>query len=200
MIAFALLVAGCASAGMRNYTPVSEKTSYPPEDLLYAARAELDASGHDVVRMEPGEFWLQTREQEVAVSSVPRMSYKYAFKVTTAGGTLSISASCKQNSSTDRTKFEECGKERPKAVIEEQKRLKDAILTRAKSEEKEAASSKASEGSEGSTESSEKTEKSEKSEKTEKGEKTEKKGEEKSKEPEKTGTKKPAKSAEKPKE
>lgn len=188
MISLALLVAGCAGAGMRNYTPVSEKTSYPPEDLLYAARAELDASNHDVVRMEPGEFWLQTREQEVAVSSVPRMSYKYSFKVTTTGGTLSITASCKQNSSTDRTKFEECGKERPKAVIEEQKRLKDAILARAKSEQKEAASAKASEGSEGSTESSEKTEK------------TEKKDEDKSKEPEKSGTKKSPKSAEKPKE
>ena len=52
---------------------------------------------------------------------MPRLSYKYTLKIVTAGGTLAISSTCKQNSSMAREKFEDCGDERPQRLREEQK-------------------------------------------------------------------------------
>jgi hypothetical protein len=81
---------------------------------------------------DPEKFSVETREKETAVSSVPRLSYKYSWKIVTSGGTLAISSSCTRNSSMAREKFESCGDERPKRLRDEQEELRSAILKRVK--------------------------------------------------------------------
>ena len=65
------------------------------EKPLALSRAEVERLLH------PGE--VETREKEVAVSSVPRLSYKYTWQIQTREGSQSIISTCKDNSSTDRT-------------------------------------------------------------------------------------------------
>jgi len=132
MLLGAFLLVGCGGANMKSYTPISEKTKYPPETLFAAARRALEAGGHDVIRSDPETYTLLTKEKEYYVSSVPRLSYKYAWTIVTADGKLSITVSCKQNSSMERKAYEDCGDERPARVIDEQDDLRKAILQRAK--------------------------------------------------------------------
>ncbi len=126
-----LLVFGCASESMLAYSPVKEKTKLSEDVLFTATRRSLDANRF--IAIESSEpFTLTTREKEVFISSVPRLAYRYTFIVTTQGGTLSIRASCVQNSAMSREKYEDCGEERPERVIREQKALHADILKRAK--------------------------------------------------------------------
>jgi hypothetical protein len=128
----ALLLVGCGGANMKSYTPISEKTKIAPEMLFTAARRALEAKGYDVIRSDPETYTLLTKEKETYVSSVPRLSYKYQWTIVTAEGKLSISVSCKENSSMERTAYQDCGDERPSRVIDEQDDLRKEILQRAK--------------------------------------------------------------------
>ena len=129
-LVWALLLSACG-AGMKSYQPVSEKTKLSEDDLFRASVNALEA--RDYVAISDSErFYVETREKEVAVSSVPRLSYKYTWQIQTRDSTLSITATCKENSSTDRTKFEDCGDERPDKLLKEQKELREDILMRAK--------------------------------------------------------------------
>jgi hypothetical protein len=131
MLAMGLVVCGCG-AGSSSYEPVSQKTKFTPEDLLSASINAVESAGHPPRQIDREKFSFETREKEVAVSSVPRLSYKYYYRISTAGGKLSIDTSCTENSSLSREKFSDCGDDRPDKVIEEQEKLKQDILARAK--------------------------------------------------------------------
>jgi hypothetical protein len=128
---FALTMLGCGGAGMTDYKPVSERTKFDEEELLSASSAALEAKGY-VAATDHDASSVTTREKEIAVSSVPKLSYKYTWEVTTKGGTLLIKATCTQNSSMSRTKFEDCGDDRPERLVKEQKEIRDDILKRVK--------------------------------------------------------------------
>ena len=117
---------------MVAYKPVSEKTKLSSDSLFQAATTVLEQKGFFITDRDPGTYIIKTREKEVAVSSVPRLSYKYEYTVTTQNSTLSITSTCTQNSEMKRTEFEDCGDERPVKVVEETDQLKAAILTKAK--------------------------------------------------------------------
>lgn len=117
---------------MEAYQPVSQKLSLDESDLLNVARQATESSGYVPVETDGKPYAFETRQKEVAVSSVPRISYRYTFQVSTKGGTLSIVATCVENSSMHREKYDPCGDERPQHVIDEQDRLKKAILERVK--------------------------------------------------------------------
>jgi hypothetical protein len=119
------------SAGMNNYQRVEEKTKYAPEDLLEVSVRAVEELGHPARRVDRETYQLETREKQIAVSSVPALSYKYSFRISTAGGKLSIDSTCTENSSLSREKFEDCGDERPDRVLKEQERLHKDILARA---------------------------------------------------------------------
>jgi hypothetical protein len=110
---------------------VKEKTKLSEDVLLTAARRSLDANRFIAIESSQ-PFTLTTREKEVFISSVPRLAYRYTFTVRTEGGTLSIRASCVQNSAMSREKYEDCGEQRPERVIREQEALHSDILERAK--------------------------------------------------------------------
>jgi hypothetical protein len=134
-IAYVLLgasLSACAGAEMEPYLPTAQKTKFSPETLFAASTAALEDKGYVTTNADPERFSVETREKETAVSSVPRLSYKYTWKVVTSGGTLAITSQCKQNSSMAREKFEDCGDERPKRLRDEQEELREAILERAK--------------------------------------------------------------------
>ena len=129
------LAATACGPSMVAYTPVNEKTKLSSDALFQAATAVLEQKGFFISDRDPGTYIIKTREKEVAVSSVPRLSYKYEYTVTTQNSTLSIATTCKQNSEMKRTEFEDCGDERPVKIVEETEQLKKEILTKAKSVE-----------------------------------------------------------------
>jgi hypothetical protein len=126
--AFALCACG---ASMKSYEPINEKTKMSADDLYRASINALEARKY-VAISDSERYYVETREKEVAISSVPRLSYKYTWQIQTKDSTLSITATCKENSSTNRTKFEDCGDERPERLLKEQKELREDILMRAK--------------------------------------------------------------------
>ena len=129
-VVWALALCACG-AGMKSYQPANEKTKYSEDDLFTASVNALEA--RDYVAIPDRErYAIETREKEVFVSSVPRLSYKYTFQIQTKGSTLSINTTCKQNSATARTEFSDCGEERPERLIKEQKLLQEDIMKRAK--------------------------------------------------------------------
>jgi hypothetical protein len=126
------LVLSACGAGSSSYEPVSQKTKYTPEDLLSASITAVEAAGHATKQIDRDKFSFETRQKEVAVSSVPRLSYKYSYRISTAGGKLTIESTCVENSSLSREKFTDCGDDRPDKVIDETKQLQQAILGQAK--------------------------------------------------------------------
>lgn len=126
---FALVfAAGCGGAGMNTYTPVHQKTKYSADSLHIAARDAIDQLGYQPAGGDNEAHVIETREKQVAVSSIPRLSYKYAFKIETTNGVLEINASCVENSATNENSFKDCGDDRPQRVINEQKKLVKRIL------------------------------------------------------------------------
>ena len=128
----ALGSAACAGADMEPYLPTAQKTKFAPDTLFSASTKALEDKGYVTTNADPERYSVETREKETAISSVPRLSYKYSWKIVTSGGTLAISSRCKQNSSMAREKFEDCGDERPKRLRDEQEELRAEILERAK--------------------------------------------------------------------
>src|SRR5512139_3141778 len=105
LFAHALLVlAGCGGAGMTSYTPVHEQTKLSADSLQMAARDAVEELGYVAVAVDSQTHALETREKEVAVSSVPRLSYKYSFHIETTDGLLAIVANCTQNSALNESK------------------------------------------------------------------------------------------------
>src|SRR5687767_7712218 len=131
-VLLAISLSACAGAEMEPYLPTAQKTKIAPETLFSASTKALEDKGYVTTNADPERYSVETREKETAISSVPRLSYKYSWKIVTAGGTLAISSSCKQNSSMAREKFEDCGDERPKRLRDEQEELRSEILERAK--------------------------------------------------------------------
>ena len=132
LVVGALACAACAGADMEPYLPTAQKTKFGPDTLFVASTKTLEDRGYITTNADPERFSVETREKETAISSVPRLSYKYSWKVVTAGGTLAITSRCTQNSSMAREKFEDCGDERPKRLRDEQEELRADILERAK--------------------------------------------------------------------
>lgn len=128
----AVLIGACTTSDMQAYTPVKEKTGHSEQNLRDAAFQALEAQGYSAFSSDAQPTVLETREKEVFVSSVPRLAYRYTFRVDTKGGVLSIETTCKKNSAMERQEYEECGEERPKRVMDEQQKLRDGILERAK--------------------------------------------------------------------
>ena len=130
----ALVIAGaCTTANMTDYTPVNEKTKFS-EDVLY--RAARDTAEHLDLRVQAGDngTTFDTREKQVATSSIPRLSYKFSFHVETSGGVLAIKANCVKNSTTSESEFSDCGDDRPARVVELQAALRKQTLERAKAD------------------------------------------------------------------
>lgn len=123
-----LVLSGCAGANMNTYTPVNEKTKYDPNTLFAAARAAVEKLQLRLQTAEIDQHTLETREREVAISSVPRLSYKYTIHIKTLGGVLSIESSCTKNSATAEAEFKDCGGERPKQVLDEQEAIRKKTL------------------------------------------------------------------------
>jgi len=124
-------ITGCGTAGMTTYTPVHQKTKYSADALHIAARDAIDQLGYQPAGGDAGAHVIETREKQVATSSIPRLSYKYAFKIETTNGVLEIDATCVQNSATSESTFKECGDDRPQRVVNEQKKLLKRILENA---------------------------------------------------------------------
>ena len=120
--------AGCGGAGMNTYTPVHQKTKYSADSLHIAARDALDQLGYQPAGGDSEAHVLETREKSVAISSIPRLSYRYSFKIETAKGILEINSTCVQNSATSESTFKDCGDDRPQRVINEQRKLVKRIL------------------------------------------------------------------------
>src|SRR5689334_25008598 len=116
---------------MTSYTPVEEKTKYKEDTLFRSARDAAEELGF-VVTAGEGSATFDTREKEVATSSIPRLSYKYSFHVETQGGVLSIKATCSKNSTTNESEFKDCGADRPQRVVDLQAKLHKLTLARAK--------------------------------------------------------------------
>jgi hypothetical protein len=132
LVMVALACAACGGADMEPYLPTAQKTKFDPDTLFRASTKALESKGYITTNADPERFSVETREKETAISSVPRLSYKYSWKIVTSGGTLAISSRCKQNSSMAREKFEDCGDERPKRLRDEQEELRSEILELAK--------------------------------------------------------------------
>jgi hypothetical protein len=119
---------GCGGANMATYTPVSEQTKFSADSLYSAARDAADQLKHQPRAADSQSHSLDTREKEVATSSIPRLSYKYSFHIETGGGLLAITAACTKNSATSEHTFHECGDDRPERVVQELATLKARIL------------------------------------------------------------------------
>jgi len=130
-VASVFFAVACSTANMTSYTPVEEKTKYKEDTLFRSARDAAEELGF-VVTAGEGSATFDTREKEVATSSIPRLSYKYTFHVETQGGVLSIKATCSKNSTTNESEFKDCGDDRPKRVVEFQEKLHKLTLARAK--------------------------------------------------------------------
>jgi hypothetical protein len=140
MVAFASAVTfagACSTANMTTYAPVDEKTKYSDDVLLSAAKGAAEELGFRVVAGE-GSSTFDTREKEVATSSIPRLSYKYTFHVETTHGNLLIQTTCIANSTTAESDFKDCGDDRPARVVQLQAALRKRTLERAKTEQSRA--------------------------------------------------------------
>jgi len=124
----------CTTAHMTTYAPVNDKTKYSEDVLFSAAEKAAEQLGFRVVASE-GSATFDTREKEVATSSIPRLSYKYSFHVEATHGELVIQASCSQNSTTSETEFKDCGDDRPARVVQLQSELHERTLELAKTEQ-----------------------------------------------------------------
>jgi hypothetical protein len=104
-------------------------------------RAARDAAEHLDMRVQAGESGtaFDTRERQVATSSIPRLSYKFSFHVETSGGMLVIKANCVKNSTTSEAEFSDCGDDRPAKVVELQAALRKQTLERAKADDSNSA-------------------------------------------------------------
>jgi hypothetical protein len=107
----------CGGAGFQSYEPVHTKTKLEPDQLLTAAQRSIEKLGYQMVGLDRATHTVRTREKEVGYSNVPRLSYRYSFRIETKGGVLKIDAACEQNTSMNRTEFSDCGDERPQHVI-----------------------------------------------------------------------------------
>ncbi len=117
---------------MQEYHPVSQKLSMDEGQLLSVARSAAEKLGYVPIEDDAHPYWFETRRKEIAVSSVPRIAYRYTFQVSTKGGALAITSTCTENSSMHREQYDPCGDERPKHVIDQQEALKKAIVDGAK--------------------------------------------------------------------
>ncbi|HVU03671.1 MAG TPA: hypothetical protein VHE30_18055 [Polyangiaceae bacterium] len=133
LLLLAPLVVACGGANMTTYTPVHEETKYSEDSFFAAARTGAERLGYVTRASDSATHALDTREKQVAVSSVPRLSYKYSFHIETGGGTLSIEATCLENSATNENSFKDCGDDRPDRVVKELAALKKEILEAAPS-------------------------------------------------------------------
>jgi hypothetical protein len=133
-LAAMLVVGACSTANMTTYAPIDEKTKFSEDTLYRAARDAAEELGFAVTAGENSSTF-DTREKQVATSSVPRLSYKYTFHVETTGGNLVIQSSCKSNSSMSEDTFSSCGDDRPAQVVKLQAALRKRTLERAKVDE-----------------------------------------------------------------
>jgi hypothetical protein len=172
-----LYAAGCGGAGMNTYTPVHQKTKYSADSLHIAARDAIDQLGYQPAGSDAQAHVIETREKQIAVSSIPRLSYKYAFKIETANGVLEINATCVQNSATSENSFQDCGDDRPQRVINEQKKLLKRILEIAPNAESKNVNWEGFGQPEPEEDKSEKDEKADKGKKGDKADKEDKKDE-----------------------
>lgn len=130
-----LLVTACGGANMTSYTPVNQKTKYSADQLFAASRDAVEKLGIKLQTADGVEHTVDTREREVAISSIPRLSYRYSFHIETKNGVLSIEAKCTQNSAAKESEFKDCGDDRPRLVLDEQEDITKKTLELAPTEE-----------------------------------------------------------------
>jgi uncharacterized lipoprotein len=129
--AVVLLLAGCDSAHMTAYTPVDQKTSLSAKVLYEAAVASLEDNGYNLEKQDPATFEITTVQRTHNVSELSHTKYHYVWNVSAADGRLGIKLTCEMNSGAHATKFEPCGDKAPQHLVDEQQKLRDAILTQA---------------------------------------------------------------------
>lgn len=113
---------------MQAYKPHEQKTDFDADQLFGATERAIETLKYRPTKRSPDDHTIETQPKEVGYSSVPRLFYRYAFKVDTSGGTLRIAATCEQNTAMSRSEFEDCGDKRPEKVIEEQDQFRQEIL------------------------------------------------------------------------
>jgi hypothetical protein len=99
---------------------------------MQASVRALEEMDYEVGSEDVEKLVVRSREREVSTSSIPKLGYRYQWTIKSAGGKLSISVSCEENSVMDEKKFEECGDEVPAAIADDQEQLHHKILVIAK--------------------------------------------------------------------
>ena len=127
-----MLVSACVGSSKTPYTPVREKTKFEESTLLQASVRALEEMDYEIGVEDADAYTVRSREKEVSVSSIPKLSYRYYWTIKTAEGKLSIDVACKENSAMDEKKFEACGGEVPEQINEDQEQLLHKILVIAK--------------------------------------------------------------------
>ena len=130
LVAFCLFA--CAGSNKQPYSPVEEKTKFEESTLLQASVRALEEMDYDIGVEDTDSYTVRSREREVSLSSIPKLSYRYQWTIKTGGGKLSITVDCKENSAMDEKTFEACGDEVPQQVAEDQEQLHHKILVIAK--------------------------------------------------------------------
>lgn len=131
LVSALLLLTGCNSAHMAAYTPVDQKTSSSAKALYDASVASLEDLGYNLDKQEPATFQITTVQRTHNVSEMSHTKYHYVWNVSTADGRLGIKLTCEMNSGSHATKFKPCGNKAPQHLIDEQQKIRDAILKRA---------------------------------------------------------------------
>lgn len=135
MLPALLLATACGGANMTSYTPAKEHTKYSADQLFAAAQDAVQKLGIKIQTADGVEHTVDTREREVAISSIPRLSYKYSFHIQTNRGILSVESRCTKNSASKESEFKDCGDERPRLVVDEQDDIVKKALELAPTEE-----------------------------------------------------------------
>lgn len=120
----------CSATRQSPYAPVERETDAPQSRLFEAAEGALLENGFLIDRRDPEAGTLQTQQRTLLGDEVFRTEFRYAFKVGTRDGKLTVEMSCSQG---DKSAPEPCGSERPEKLVKVQARLVEAILAEAES-------------------------------------------------------------------
>lgn len=116
---------------MVAYTPVDQKTQSSPKALFDAAVASLQDMGYNLDEQDPATFHVKTAQRTHNVSELSHEKYRYVWTVDTADGRLEIRLTCEKNSGTHASEYKSCGAEAPAHLVDEQQKIRDAIVKQA---------------------------------------------------------------------
>ena len=121
-----LLLTACPSeVPMTPYSPLELKTKEPAASLYNAAIRTLVKRGFGFAQRDPGAYAMETEY----VATGGRGGYKYAWRVITARGVVSIFCSCLYwQYFEEKSSPKPCGANRPTGLIREQEEIANEIL------------------------------------------------------------------------